>query len=61
MKTLNGRQRQLFYDKRHKEFLNFEETAAVLNCNKEQMVAAQIGSDIPDEVYKAVTQWIGEG
>ncbi|GGF73139.1 hypothetical protein GCM10010912_17920 [Paenibacillus albidus] len=48
------------YRKRKRERLNFEELAAKLNCTRVQMVSAQMGNNLPDEVYEAVTGWIGE-
>lgn len=57
---LNEEQKEAFYRKRQIERLNFEGVAAKLNCTRVQMVSAQMGNNLPDEVYRAVTDWIGE-
>ncbi|ASA22018.1 hypothetical protein [Paenibacillus donghaensis] len=58
---LTAEQQESFYRKRQIERLNFVELAAKLNCTRVQMVSAQMGNNLPDEVYEAVTDWIGEG
>ncbi|OMD85670.1 MULTISPECIES: hypothetical protein [Paenibacillus] len=58
---LTVEQKEALYRKRQIERLNFAELAAKLNCTRVQMVSAQMGNNLPDEVYRAVTDWIGEG
>lgn len=58
---LTVEQKEALYRKRQIERLNLAELAAILNCTRVQMVSAQMGNNLPDEVYSAVTDWIGEG
>ncbi|ETT46221.1 hypothetical protein BSK66_31625 [Paenibacillus odorifer] len=58
---LTIKQKEALYRKRQIERLNFSELAAKLNCTRVQMVSAQMGNNLPYDVYEAVTNWIKEG
>jgi hypothetical protein len=57
---LTAEQKEAFYRKKERERLSSAELASKLNCTRVQMVSAQMGNNLPDEVYRAVTEWIGD-
>ncbi|WP_340398005.1 hypothetical protein NST50_14005 [Paenibacillus sp. FSL E2-0202] len=58
---LTPEQRETIYRKKERERLSSAELAAKLNCTRVQMVSAQMGNNLPYDVYEAVTNWIEEG
>lgn len=46
------------WSKRKQYLINLPELAVMLNCKHEHMVQAQMGKPVPDDVYKAVVDWL---
>ena len=51
-------QRDLMYEKRDQQMLNFANLATILNCTETHVLSAQLGKEIPNEVYLGVINWL---
>jgi hypothetical protein len=55
---LNNEQINKLWSKRKFYLINLHELATMLNCRHEHIANAQIGKDVPSDVYNAVVDWI---
>jgi chemotaxis regulatin CheY-phosphate phosphatase CheZ len=59
MQTLSEDEIDKLWSRRKQYLINMPELAVMLNCQHTDIVLAQMGKPVPDEVYSAITTWLG--